>query len=170
MAKVTIREARKDDMLEVYLMKKAFALHNSKATGKPVDGMQIEHNILERDGFDTPSPAFKCLIAETPSSAAKPQTIGYAMYLSSYSAWIGKYIFLEDLFVKEEFRKCGAGKKLFLATAKIAEEVNCQMDFQVYGWNKPTIEFYKRLGSVSLTERDNLTMFRLKTEALKKSD
>lgn len=116
---------------------------------------------LRRDGFSD-RPSFHVLIAEW-----KGEPAGYALYFHNYSTFRGRPgIFLEDLFVRPQFRKKGIGKALLLRLAKIAVERGCsRFEWQVLDWNTPSIEFYKSLGAVVMKEW--LTM-RVTGEALTK--
>lgn len=75
--------------------------------------------VLERDGFDVPSPVFMCYVAET----SDLQIVGYALFYYTYSTWLGKSVFLEDLYVQPAHRKNGIGKKLFLTAAKVISQI-----------------------------------------------
>lgn len=165
MQQINIRPARKEDMVAVFQMIRELAIYENLE-----DQMKIDLTILQRDGFETSSPAFRCLIAEQThtTSNEKSQILGYALFYTCYSTWIGKSVFLEDLYVKEEFRKCGAGKKLFVEVAKIAQDMSCRMDFHVLAWNKSSIEFYKKFGAICLTEAEEWNLYRLSDEALQK--
>jgi GNAT superfamily N-acetyltransferase len=98
---------------------------------------------LVRDGFG-PEPKFRALVAEWDG-----QTAGYALFFGCYSTWEGRPgIFLEDLFVRQEFRGRGIGKALLATVARIARRENCYgMRWEVLDWNQPAIDFYKRLGA-----------------------
>jgi len=78
--------------------------------------------------------------------AARP--IGYASYYFVYSTFTcNPVLFIEDIFVLPEERGHGAGKALMRALARIAVRRGCdQMQWIVLDWNKPSIEFYRRLG------------------------
>src|SRR5213080_2172314 len=103
---------------------------------------------LRRDGFG-PNPKFRVTIAEWNSKPA-----GFALFFYNYSTWQGRPgLYLEDLFVKPEFRGKGIGKALLLHLAKIAVENNCgRYQWQVLDWNTPAIEFYKSLGAEMMKE------------------
>lgn len=104
--------------------------------------VSITEEQLLRDGFD-PRPKFRVLIAEW---AAEPA--GYALFFDYYSSFQGRALFLEDLFVRSEFRSKGVGKALFARVAEIAEKnVDCGVIFNVLNWNRLAIEFYQRLGA-----------------------
>ncbi len=103
---------------------------------------------LRRDGFSD-RPYFRVLIAEW---AGEPS--GYALYFHNYSTFSSRPgLFLEDLFVRPQFRKKGIGKALLLHLARIAVEKGCsRFEWQVLDWNKPAIEFYESLGAVVMKE------------------
>jgi GNAT superfamily N-acetyltransferase len=104
---------------------------------------------LLRDGFDTPQPRFRVVIAEWNAAPA-----GFAFYFFNYSTWLGKPgLYLEDLFVKPEFRGKGIGKSLMQHLAQIAVAENCYgMRWQVLDWNQPAIDFYASFGGKLLKE------------------
>lgn len=91
---------------------------------------------------------------------------GFALFFHNYSTFLAKPgIYLEDLFVKPEFRGKGYGKSLLIYLARLAEERNCgRLEWSVLNWNTPAIEFYKSLGAKPM---DEWTMFRVTGEALK---
>jgi GNAT superfamily N-acetyltransferase len=104
---------------------------------------------LQRDLFG-PHPKFRALIAEWDGKA-----VGYASFFYFYSTYEGRAaLFLEDLFVLEEFRKHGIGKSLLAAVAKLALDEGCfGLRWEVLDWNRSAIEFYEKLGASFLHER-----------------
>jgi GNAT superfamily N-acetyltransferase len=104
---------------------------------------------LARDLFGL-HPKFRALIAEWDGKPA-----GYASFFYFYSTYEGRAaLFLEDLFVLEEFRKHGIGKALLAAVAKLALDEGCfGLRWEVLDWNRPAIEFYGKLGATFLNER-----------------
>jgi GNAT superfamily N-acetyltransferase len=107
------------------------------------DRVVITEADLARDGFG-PQPKFRALIAEWDGQAA-----GYALFFGFYSTWEGRSgVFLEDLFVRGQFRGKGIGRALLANVAGIARRENCYgMRWEVLDWNQPAIDFYKRLGA-----------------------
>ena len=79
---------------------------------------------------------------------------GFAFYFFHYSTWRGQpTLFLEDLFVRPQYRGKGIGKALLVHLAKIAVAENCgRFEWQVLDWNTPSIEFYKSLGAEVMKE------------------
>jgi GNAT superfamily N-acetyltransferase len=116
---------------------------------------------LRRDGFSG-EPRFYVEIAEWAGEPA-----GFALWFFNYSTWQGRPgLYLEDLFVRPQFRKKGIGKALLTNLAKVAVEKGCgRYQWQVLDWNTPAIEFYESLGATVMKEW--LTM-RVTGEALLK--
>lgn len=82
------------------------------------------------------------------------EIIGYALYFKNFSTFKGKPgIYLEDLFVKPEFRGKGFGKALFESIIKTAKEKNYgRVEWSVLNWNQPAIDFYKARGAEALDD------------------
>ena len=80
--------------------------------------------------------------------------VGFALYFYNFSTFKGKAgLYLEDIFILEEYRHKGYGKKLFLELVKEAKENNLgRMEWTCLNWNEPSIKFYKSLGAISLDE------------------
>jgi len=101
----------------------------------------IQESDLVRDGFGE-EPRFRALIAEWDGLPA-----GYALIFGYYSTWTGTGLFLEDLFVREQFRGKGIGKALLAWVARIAVQEKCYgVHWEVLDWNEKAIEMYKALG------------------------
>ncbi len=102
---------------------------------------------IARDGFGA-NPQFQALIAEWHGQPA-----GYALFSSYYSTWRGAGLYLEDLFVRPDFRGRGIGGALLARVARTAEQENRSfLKWEVLNWNQPAIEMYKALGADSLDE------------------
>ncbi len=103
---------------------------------------------LLRDGFSD-QPKFRVLIAEWDNQPA-----GYALFFNYYSSFQGRHgMFLEDVYVRVQFRGKGIGKALLARAAVIARQENCfGLRWQVLDWNTPAIDFYRKLGATFLDE------------------
>lgn len=108
----------------------------------------VNAEAIARDGFG-PRPKFRALIAELDGQVA-----GYALFFEFYSTFQGRTgLFLDDIFVRPQFRKKGIGQALLAHVARIAwEEGYFCVRWEVLDWNTPAIEFYKRLGAEFLDE------------------
>jgi GNAT superfamily N-acetyltransferase len=107
----------------------------------------ITEEQLRQDGFGT-RPKFRILIAEIDGQPA-----GYALFFDCYSSYQGHGIFLEDLFVRPQFRGKSVGRVLLAHVARITEDANAfGIMFNVLDWNVGAIEFYRRIGSTFLND------------------
>lgn len=94
--------------------------------------------------------------------------IGYAICFYSYSTWQGRSFFLEDLYVRPQHRKHGAGARMFREVAALAVKLGCRrLDFHVLGWN-PARQFYQRMGAIDLTESEEWHFYRVEQKQLEK--
>lgn len=94
------------------------------------------------------------------------QEVGFALFFHNFSTFLGKAgIYLEDLFVKPEYRGCGIGKGILTKLAQITVERGCgRLEWCCLDWNKPSIDFYLSLGAKQMEDwsvyritGDNLT-------------
>jgi GNAT superfamily N-acetyltransferase len=94
-----------------------------------------------RDGFGA-RPCFECLLAEIGAEA-----VGMALYFQTYSTFEGcANIYVEDLYLAEDVRGQGLGRRLLARLAATAVERGCRrIDLEVLDWN-PARGFYDRLG------------------------
>jgi GNAT superfamily N-acetyltransferase len=114
-----------------------------------------------RETLFGPKPSAEVLLAYWGAECA-----GFAVYFATYSTFLAQSgMYLEDIFVKPHLRGKGIGSALLKYVAKIAVERNCgRMEWEVLDWNKPSIEFYKKLGAVPM---DDWTKYRLTGDSLK---
>jgi GNAT superfamily N-acetyltransferase len=103
----------------------------------------------------------EAILAETRDG----RTVGFALFFHSFSTFRGRpSLYLEDIYVRTEFRGHGIGKALLQAVARIARERGCtRMEWAVLDWNEPAIGFYKALGAKPLSD---WTLYRLEDDAL----
>ena len=94
------------------------------------------------------------------------QIAGMAIWFLNYSTWQAKHgIYLEDLFIKPEYRGRGYGKALLKHLAKICDEKGYgRLQWWVLDWNSPAIEFYRSFGAEAM---DEWTVYRTSGQALK---
>ena len=91
--------------------------------------------------------------------------VGFALFFCNFSTWLGRAgIYLEDLFVREDYRGRGIGKTLLKSLARLAVSEGCgRLEWACLDWNEPSLEFYRAQGAVSM---DEWTVYRLTGEAL----
>ena len=109
------------------------------------------------------APVAHCVIGAVDGTPA-----GFALYFFNYSTFLGRAgLYLEDLFVKPEFRGVGLGKALLLHLAALAQERGCgRMEWAVLDWNEPAIGFYESLGAKRLLDWQLCRLDRPTLEAL----
>lgn len=92
--------------------------------------------------------------------------VGFALFFHNFSTFLGRAgIYLEDLFVKKEYRGRGYGKELITSLAHIAVERGCgRLEWSCLDWNRPSIDFYLSLGAVPM---DGWKVYRVTGEKLK---
>jgi len=152
-----IRAAREDDLVEIVAMIKELATYErapeqARAT---VDDL--------RAALFCDHPAVFCRIAETEED--RPQVAGFALYFNNFSTWEGRPgLYLEDLFVRPQFRGQSFGGALLRHLAGIAADNGyARMEWAVLNWNAPVIAVYNRIGGVPM---DGWTTYRLTGDAL----
>ena len=98
---------------------------------------------------DSRAPDAHCVLGSVDGVPA-----GFALYFFNYSTFLARPgLYLEDLFVKPEFRGAGLGKALLLHLAALARERGCgRMEWAVLDWNEPAIGFYEALGAKRLLD------------------
>ena len=91
--------------------------------------------------------------------------VGFALFFHNFSTFLGRAgIYLEDLFVKPEYRGKGFGKMLLTKLAKIAVERGCgRLEWWCLDWNKPSIDFYLSMGARPM---DGWTVYRVTGDKL----
>ena len=92
--------------------------------------------------------------------------VGFALFFHNFSTFLGsKGLYLEDLFVKPEYRGKGYGKRLLSELANIAIDRECgRFEWSCLDWNTPSIDFYLSLGAVPVSD---FTIYRISGEKLK---
>ena len=132
---VTIRRASRQDFPVIFSLIKEFSIFQKTPEKVTVT---LEQMISDEN-------IFKCLVAESDDK----EIAGFATFFFTYYSWSGKGLYLDDLYVKDIFRKQAIGKKLLDKIIEIAKEENCKrVRWLVSGWNKNAIDFYKKLGAV----------------------
>ena len=93
------------------------------------------------------------------------QEVGFALFFHNFSTFLGRAgIYLEDLYVLEEYRGKGYGKGLLQCLAQITMERGCgRLEWSCLDWNTPSIAFYKSLGAIPM---EDWTQYRLAGDAL----
>ena len=151
----SIRFARPDEVQLIYQFIKDLSIYE-----------KMEHRMVT-----TPEALYQALFvhrrAEVIFLFEHETPVGFALFFHNFSTFLGKAgLYLEDLFVYPAYRRKGYGKALFLHLVQLAVERGCgRMEWSCLDWNTPSIDFYRSLGAVPMSE---WTVYRLTETQLKK--
>jgi GNAT superfamily N-acetyltransferase len=92
--------------------------------------------------------------AEVVIAEVDGQPAGFALFFHNFSTFLGQRgLYLEDLFVRPQYRGLGLGRRLMVHLARLATDRGCgRFEWSVLDWNEPAIRFYRSLGAVGLEE------------------
>jgi len=131
---ITYRRATENDFESVLSLINELAVFEKagEKVTNTVDKMIAEQN------------EFHCFVAETKNK----EIIGIALTFIAYSTWVGRFLYLEDLIVKESYRGHKIGGKLINAVFKLAQTEKVErVRWQVLDWNTNAINFYKKINA-----------------------
>ena len=148
-----LRTAQKEDAALVLLFIKKIAEYEKMSDQVVATVETLEEFVFDRN-------AAQVFLAEY-----EGEPVGFALFFENFSTFIGRTgLYLEDLFVDPDKRGLGIGKALFQAVAAEAERRGCQrMEWTCLDWNTPSINFYRRMGAISM---DEWTTYRLAGSAI----
>lgn len=130
----TIRQAEEADFPSILNIIKALALFE-KAPEKVTN--TVEQMKAEKDFF-------QCLVAANDEG----EIIGICLYFFAYYTWVGKSLYLDDLYVIEPYRRHGIAAALLNELFVIARKTKCnRVRWQVLDWNENAIKLYEKIGS-----------------------
>ncbi len=106
-------------------------------------------------------------VAEVVIGEDGDEPAGFALFFHSFSTFLGRPgIYLEDLFVRPEFRGRRVGRALLVHLARLARERGCgRLEWSVLDWNEPAIGFYEGIGASPV---GGWTVYRVTGEALER--
>lgn len=115
------------------------------------------------EGLFGPKPSAEVIMGRLRSG----EVAGFALFFHNFSTFLAKPgIYLEDLYVRQQFRGQGYGEQLLRHLARLAVDRNCgRLEWSVLDWNQRAIDFYKSLGAVPMNE---WTIYRVTGSALQK--
>ncbi len=150
-----IRQATADDCELLLTLIRELAEYEQLSHEVKATAEKLKENLFG------PSQFAEVLIGE-----CKGLAVGYALFFHSFSTFTGKPgLYLEDIYVKPDWRGRGYGKLMMVHIAGLAIERKCtRMEWSVLDWNAPSISFYRSIGAISM---DGWTVQRLSGTALK---
>lgn len=104
--------------------------------------------------------------AEVIFPVVEGEEVGFALFFHNFSTFLGRAgIYLEDLFIKPEYRGKGYGKATLQQLGRIALERGCgRLEWACLDWNRPSIDFYLSLDAMPM---DEWTVYRLAGDSLR---
>ncbi len=153
MSQVDIRFATEEDVPVILYFIKELAAYENMSEDVVATEALLKEWIFEKKKAEV-------ILART-----EGETVGFALFFHNFSTFLGRAgIYLEDLFVKKEYRGKGYGKALLKELAKITVERGCgRLEWSCLDWNQPSIDFYLSLGAKPMEE---WTVYRLTGETL----
>ncbi len=150
----TFRYATRDDVALILDFITKLAIYEEM-----LDDVVATEELLEMWLFDKEK-------AEVIFALKEDKEIGIALFFHNFSTFLGRAgIYLEDLFVLEEYRHQGCGKAIIRQLASIAVERGCgRLEWSCLDWNKPSIDFYLSLNAQPM---EDWTVYRLTGDNLK---
>jgi GNAT superfamily N-acetyltransferase len=96
-------------------------------------------------------PAAEALLAERPIDGA---VLGYALFFPTFSSFLAKPgVWLEDLFVRPDFRGLGVGRSLLAAVAARTHDLGGErLEWAALDWNELALGFYRQIGAQATPE------------------
>jgi GNAT superfamily N-acetyltransferase len=132
MTGITIRKAEIKDMHAIYQL-----VYDLAVFEKEPESMQTNAKAFEE--------AFEEKLIDIIAAEVEGEIIGIALFYMTFSTWRGKCLYLEDFYVKPDFRKYGIGQQLFDSFISTAKSRGAkQVKWQVLDWNETGLNFYKK--------------------------
>lgn len=155
--RITIRPAGPEDAPELARLIAGLAAYDRVRLDRPPDADALAAHLDPSTG-----PGVEALLAV---DRVENRSVGYALFFPTYSTFLTSFgIWLEDLFVDEEWRGTGVGFGLLSRLCRIARDRDCaRIDWSVLDWNEPALRFYDRIGAFEVPER---RLMRIRTDTI----
>ena len=130
---IILRKADENDFPVIISLIKEFSVFQKKPERVTIT---LEQMIKDKNNF-------QCIVA-----VIKKEIVGFTTFFFTYYSWTGKGLYIDDLYVKESFRKQAIGTKLLGTIIDLAKDKQCKnVRWLVSNWNLNAIDFYKNMGA-----------------------
>lgn len=153
MSTLTFRNANENDIPLILTMIRELAAYENLLHEVKADEDTLRYNLFERR------------MAEVIFPVLDGKEIGFALFFHNFSTFLGKPgIYIEDLYIREEYRHRGYGKAMIELIKEIARERECgRVEWWCLDSNTPSIRFYKNIGAEAMTD---WTVYRLSEDSM----
>jgi GNAT superfamily N-acetyltransferase len=126
---------------------------------------RLSHEVVATEDLLRESLFGRRRVAEALLGYLGDEPAGFALFFHNFSTFLGRPgSYLEDLYVRPEFRGAGVGRALLVYLAGLARDRDCgRLEWSVLDWNEPAIGFYERIGAAPVS---GWTIYRVSGEAL----
>lgn len=151
---IIFREACKDDVKLILAFIRELAEYE-----------KLSHEVIATEEILEKSLFGNRPYAEVLFAMVDNKEVGFAIFFHNFSTFVGKPgLYLEDLYVKPDYRKLGIGKALMKYCTQKAIERDCgRMEWWVLDWN-PARKFYEQMGAIAM---DEWVTYRLTSDKLR---
>ena len=141
-AELTFRKASEEDVALILTFIKELAEYEGLLDEVKADEDTLRYNLFERK------------MAEVLFSTVDGKEIGFVLFFHNFSTFLGKPgIYIEDLYIRKEYRENGYGKATIDVIYKLAQERGCgRVEWWCLDSNTPSIEFYRRIGAEAMID------------------
>lgn len=153
--KLNFRFAQRNDVPLILKFIRELAEYEKMLDEVVADEATLEEWIFDKERAEV---LFACL---------DNKEIGFALFFHNFSTFLGRSgLYLEDLYVSDEYRGNGYGKAILKKLAAIAVERKCgRLEWWCLDWNKSSIDFYLSLGAEPMSD---WTVYRISGDTLNK--
>jgi GNAT superfamily N-acetyltransferase len=152
---IEIRPAERDDVGTIFRLIRELAEFERLGDAVRGDERLLEDSLFERR-------AAEALLIEE-----EGEPVGYAIYFTTFSTFECRPgLWLEDVYVRPEWRRRGIGREVLTHIARLAVERDCaRIEWLALSWNEPALRFYEALGAIGI---DDWQALRLEGETLRR--